>query len=233
AIWQKSDKKNLDSVMFARTSDGGHTWESPRTLLQTQPQDFVQFSQVHVLPDGTLVDVYQLYSQQPNKPITQTSIQVMRSTDRGHTWSLPINGITMTPLYTPAGYTQVQDPETGQIVRDTGNQYSTVNLRNGELHVVWEDGRFSNFQYNDISFSMSADGGLTWSTPIRVNHTPINISPAILQSLLPVMAVAADGTIGITYYDFRFNTTAPGLPTDYWLVRCQPSATKPATNPAN
>jgi len=23
------------------------------------------------------------------------------------------------------------------------------------------------------------------------------------------------------------------LPTDYWLVRCQPSSTKPATNPAN
>jgi len=234
AIWQRGDnRKNLSSVMFARTTDGGQTWEPARTILQTRPQDFVQFSQVQVLPDGTLVDVYQLYSQQPNKPITQTSIQVLRSGDRGKTWSAPIHAIAMTPLYTPEGFTSVVDPETGQIVRDTGNQFSTINQRNGELYAVWEDGRFSNFQNNDIAFSMSADGGLSWSAPIRVNQTPLNIPPANRQSFMPVMAVAGDGTIGVTYYDFRFNDANPGLPTDYWLVKCNPSSTRPATDPAN
>ena len=47
------------------------------------------------------------------------------------------------------------------------------------------------------------------------------------------MAVAADRTIGVAYYDFRFNDGAPGSLTDYWLVHCYPSATTPATNPAN
>jgi len=45
--------------------------------------------------------------------------------------------------------------------------------------------------------------------------------------------VAANGAIGVTYYDFRFNTPAPGLPTDYWLVQCHPTPGAPATNPAN
>jgi hypothetical protein len=47
------------------------------------------------------------------------------------------------------------------------------------------------------------------------------------------VAVGADGTIGVSYYDFRFNDPSPGLPTDRWLVRCQPTANRPATNPAN
>ncbi len=59
--------------------------------------------------------------------------------------------------------------------------------------------RFSNFQYNVIAFSMSAYGGLTWSAPIRVNQTPLNIPPLNRQAFLPFIAVAADGTIGVTY----------------------------------
>ena len=32
---------------------------------------------------------------------------------------------------------------------------------------------------------------------------------------------------------FRFNDPNPGLRTDYWLVHCHPSATTPASDPAN
>ncbi len=80
---------------------------------------------------------------------------------------------------------------------------------------------------------MSANGGLTWSVPIRVNRTPLDIPPANRQAFFPSIAVAADGTIGVSYYDFRFNDANPGLPTDRWLVLCHPSSATPATNPAN
>jgi hypothetical protein len=98
---------------------------------------------------------------------------------------------------------------------------------------VWEDARFSNFQYNDIVFSMSSDGGLSWSPPIRVNQTPLNIPPLNRQAFLPSVAVLGDGTIGVSYYDFRFNDPNPGLPTDYWMATCHPYATTPATDPAS
>ena len=94
-------------------------------------------------------------------------------------------------------------------------------------------GASANFQYNDIAFSMSADGGSTWSDPIRVNQTPLNIPPLNRQAFLPAIAVAANGTIGVSYYDFRFNDANPGVPTDYWLVQCRPSSTATPANAAN
>src|SRR5262249_40453107 len=82
-------------------------------------------------------------------------------------------------------------------------------------------------------FTMSTNGGLSWSTPIPVNQTPTNIPPGNRNAFIPSIAIASDGTIGVTYYDLRFNDPNPGLLTDYWMVRCHPSATTPPTNPAS
>jgi hypothetical protein len=232
AIWLGTSSKKSQAAVFARTTDGGLTWEAPRAIVQTHPQSSMQFNQIFVLPNGTLVDIFEFVEQQPNKPITFTNLQVTRSIDHGQTWSAPINAVTMTPLYRPNGDTLVVDPETGRFVLDPTNPSFAVDGRNGNLYAVWEDGGFSNFQYNDAAFSMSADGGLTWSVPIRVNQTPLNIPPANRQSFFPSIAVAADGTIGVSYYDFRFNNPNPGLPTDRWLVQCHPTSTNAATDPA-
>jgi hypothetical protein len=231
--WLKGGAKTRTPALFSRTTDGGLTWEPPRVLVSPRPQEFVQFSQVFVLPGGALVNLYEHYSQQPNKPITETSIRLLRSSDHGRSWSGEIFAFSMTPLYLPGGATSVVDPETGQTVNDPTNPAFGVDRRNGNLYVVWEEGRFSSFQNNDVAFSMSADAGLTWSAPVRVNQTPLTLPASSRQSFFPIVAVADDGTIAVSYYDFRFNDPSPGLPTDCWLVRCQPSATRPATDPAN
>jgi photosystem II stability/assembly factor-like uncharacterized protein len=222
AIWDGLDAAGGGPAVFSRTTDGGRTWKRARILVQTQPEDFVQFSQILVLPDGTLVDVYELVDGVQGS----VSLQVVRSRDRGQTWSSPTLATTMLPVVTT-------DPETGQFVGDPFNPSLALDKRNGFLYAVWGDGRFSNSAYNDIAFSMSANGGRNWSAPIRVNQTPLNIPAANRHSFLPTIAVAEDGTIGVTHYDFRFNDPTPGLPTDYWLVRCHPSSAKPATDPAN
>jgi hypothetical protein len=235
AVWDESNNVNRGPSGFSRTTDGGLSWDPPRTLVQPPSQNGIQFSQILVLPDGTLADLYMQYeSNLPKKPITQTSLQVLRSTDHGQTWSAPLTAVSMTPLYAPpSNFTLVLDPETGQNVEDPTNPSFAVDRASGNLYAVWEDGRFSNFQYPDIAFSMSADGGFTWSTPIRVNQTPLNIAPLNRQAFIPNIAVAANGSIGVSYYDFRFNTPDPGLPTDRWLVQCRPSAAVPATNPTS
>ena len=61
----------------------------------------------------------------------------------------------------------------------------------------------------------------------------MTVPPLNRQAFYPIIAVANNGAIGVSYYDFRFNTPDPGLPTDYWLVRCRPSSAKPASDPAN
>src|SRR5438552_16084085 len=80
---------------------------------------------------------------------------------------------------------------------------------------------------------MSIDGGATWSTPIKVSQTPTITNRLNQQAFLPAIHVAADGTIAVTYDDFRNNTPAPGAPTDYWIVVCRPAATTPCTDPSN
>jgi hypothetical protein len=232
AIWNGTKSPHSSAAVFSRTTDGGSTWEPPRAIVETPSQSFIQFSQILVLPNGTLVDLYEFYAQQPNGPITQTTLQLLRSADHGQSWSTPVTFVTMTPLYTPEGFTLVVDPETGQLVKDPTNPSFAVDMRNGNLYAVWEDARFANFQYNDIAFSMSADGGTSWSAPIRVNQTPLDIPVANRQSFLPSVAVGANGTIGVSYYDFRLNDSHPGLPTDRWLIQCHPGSNGTATDPA-
>src|SRR5207248_8778041 len=114
-----------------------------------------------------------------------------------------------------------------------GIAFEAVDRHSGTLYAVWEDSRFSHGQYNSIAFADSTDGGLTWSAPIQVNQTPTSIPPADRQAFRPSIAVAADGTIGVTYYDFRLNDAGPGTRTDYWFVGMRPTSQRPATDPSN
>src|SRR5262249_35261839 len=75
--------------------------------------------------------------------------------------------------------------------------------------------------------------GFTWSEPIQINQTPTNIEPGNQQAFLPTIQVAQDGTVGVTYYDFRFNDPQPGLATDYWFVYARPDDPGGLTDPAN
>jgi hypothetical protein len=98
------------------------------------------------------------------------------------------------------------------------------------VYAVWQDGSFSGpprgQEHAGIAFAQSLDGGRTWSKKIEINQVPAT------QAFTPSVAVAADGTVGVTYYDFRTNTSAPGLPTDYWFVHCH-AATQVCANPGS
>jgi hypothetical protein len=128
----------------------------------------------------------------------------------------------------------VTDPDTGALVR-TGPEVPEVAVdpHNGNLYAVWMDSRFSKGQFDSIAFSQSKDGGVQWSTPIEINQTPINIPAGDQQAFTPSISVAANGTVAVTYYDFRFNDPNPGLPTDAWVVFGNPSGPGGLANAAN
>ena len=95
-----------------------------------------------------------------------------------------------------------------------------------------KDIRFGGIE--QVAFSMSTNGGVTWSAPVKINQTPLNTSNRLRQqAIIPTIPVADNGRLIVTYYDFRFNDAQPGLLTDYWLIHCHPSAATPATNPAS
>lgn len=232
AIWDGQSSFHGGAGVFTSTTDGGVNWERPRAIIETAKQSGIQFNQILVLPNGTLVDLFEYAESLPDKPPTSTRLQLLRSADRGLTWSTASNAVTMTPLYRSNGTTLVVNPKTQHFVQDPTNPSFAVDSRNGSLYAVWEDGRFSNFQHNDIAFSMSSDGGSTWSAPVRVNQTPVKIPVTDRQAFHPSVAVGRSGTIGISYYDFRFNNANASMATDRWLVLCRPSSARAASDSA-
>jgi hypothetical protein len=198
----------IEPEMFSRTTDGGQTWEEPRVIYDGGVGIYTYDSHILVLPDGTVLNIFTEYSSSTN-----VQLLAMRSTDKGQTWESPVQVAAMQGV-------QVTDPDTGQLARTSwyGTLSAAVDPNSGNLYVVWEDARFSGGQYNGIALSMSTGGGFSWSAPVQVNQTPTDIAPADRQAFVPSVQVAGDGTVGVTYYDFRFNDADPGLPTDYWFV---------------
>jgi hypothetical protein len=155
-------------------------------------------------------------------------MQVQRSTDRGVTWSAPIQ-------VAPERAVRVFDPDTGAPVRAGGGlpdiavDLNATSPGYGNIYAVWGDSFGSEKTklkpHSTIVFTESTDGGLTWSPLSRIDRS------GDVQAFTPSVHVASDGTVGVTYYDFRNNTSAPGLPTDHWFIHCHP--TSDCTDPAN
>ena len=240
AIWDRLRKPgNAQSInvetscalrgdtLFSRTTDGGGTWEPARTIYTRTSLTGTIGNQIAVLPDGTLVDIFD-FVQGCGKNFPGFDIKVMRSTDKGQTWSASTE-------VAPERAVRVFDPDTGHGVRAGGGLPDIAVDRNplspgdGNLYAAWGDSFGSGknkTKHSTIVFTESTDGGVTWSPLARIDQSPDDV-----QAFTPAIQVASDGTIGVTYYDFRKNTPEPGLPTDEWFIHCHPS--NDCTDPAN
>lgn len=205
AVWDRLSAANDGPAWFARTVDGGTSWEAARAIFDPGAGNQTLGNLILVLPGGTLVNLFIEIDSLPGGAIS-THIRAIRSADHGDTWSAPVTVAESQSI-------GAIDPQTGAGIRDGSDLFSATADRSGTLYVAWQDSRFSFGAHDGIALSRSADGGLSWSAPVRVNGEPDVIA------FTPTVHVRDDGVIGVSYYDFRSDTSSPAtLLTDYWLA---------------
>ena len=128
---------------------------------------------------------------------TTSAIMFSKSTDGGVTWSVPVTiaSANLTPDSCGAFYGCL--PNTGERISNvppidvdrSGGQF------NNHLYVAYYNWTGSQMQ---VKLVQSADGGTTWSTPIRVTH-------AANDEFFPWLTTNAKGFVGVTWLDRRLD----------------------------
>jgi hypothetical protein len=201
-VWDRLTGNN-GPTWLARTTDGGATWEPARNIYDPGANSQTLNNQIVVLPNGTLIN---FFTELVNVGPQDARLRIIRSADRGVTWSPPI---TISDLQSAGTF----DTETGIGIRDGSAIGAIAAGQDGTLAVVWQDSRFPGGAHDKVAFSRSVDGGLTWTPPLRIN------GDVSVPALIPSVTIRTDGMIGVNYYDLRSNTADPAtLPTDTWLA---------------
>jgi hypothetical protein len=242
-------------IYFTRTTDGGDSFEPARKIYETGANKQTLGNQIVVEPasrGGSLFNFFADITNASNRRggIGPVKLSYIRSDDRGETWTLPTRVDDMIPMSliigrefeTPIDVEPVPCPDptdNGACPIRAGDLLPevAVNPVNGNLYAVWMDARFDGglflVDHDNIAFTQSLDGGQSWSAPIKVNKTPTGEPNFDQQAFTPSVHVDNNGTVVVTYYDFRNNTTDPAaLDTDYFAVSCE-SASEGCTNPAS
>ena len=235
AVWDRLDNAgNADPVQvflhaigsrgptwFSRTTNGGESWEPARMIYDPGEVNQTIGNQIVVRPNGDLFDFFDvIFTFKNSNQIRGFNVGFIRSSDKGATWS-------GAKIIDKLNRVTVRDPDNGRIVRTADfNPDVAVDPASGNLYAVWQDGRFSGGARSDIAFTMSTDGGSSWSPTVKLDQNSAGTS-----AFLPSVHVAADGTVGVSYYDFRNNTPATGLPTDHWFLHCHSNTD--CSDPAN
>lgn len=221
---------------LARATDGA--WEPARAIYD--PGDDAQTigNLIVVLPDGTLVCAFDLITG-ASSTVPNHMLAVIRSVDHGLTWS----GAKVIAAMRAAGAEAGEAGEAGERKGDAGERRSdpgdsaesvgaptlriarrapirtgadlpqaAVDRTSGAIYLAWEDSPAANVP-DAVMLVRSTDGGVSWSAPIAVNGA------LDVDAFTPSVAVATDGTVGVSYFDLR--AARPGAdppPTTPWLA---------------
>lgn len=210
---------------FSKTTDGGQSWSPGRVIFDPGEKDQTIGNQI-VEPaagpaKGVLIDGFDLITTKGGKGKHQSStdsVAVIRSTNGGASWSAPI-------IVSPeqVGHVSIA----GVPVRSSDQLPEFATDPKGNLYAVWQDARFSTTGASKIAFSMSTDGGLTWSRPIQADQSAPD-APAFV----PQIHASSDGTVGLNYYELAPTSISPGL-TNAEIAHCHSSCSSPGSWSAN
>ncbi|WJH33743.1 glycoside hydrolase [Paenibacillus sp. CC-CFT747] len=206
-VWNRGTATTVATI-FSKTTDGGRSWSKPKVIFPPGEGNQTFGNQIIVdARTGTLYNFFNWTKGTASKN-PENWITVQSSKDGGQTWS---KGRIIAPFDSVA----VVDPVTGKTIRGGGDMLpeAAIHQRTGELYVVWQSAKFSAGKYDEIALTRSTDGGITWSSPIRVNP------PSGTAAFTPMVRINEAGVVGVTYYRIVNNRHSPKtLPVDYWFT---------------
>ncbi len=171
-----ADERRADKAwdVYARRSpDGGATWEREQVLSRFPRQTLADLA---VRPEMTSDGQDRFWVVWLGLRNGQSRFYLSRSVDGGRTWADPV-------------------PLSGESQSVFGQRL----VRSGErLLLVWQDARTGKDRIYAVT---SADGGVTWTAPTRVDHVPAADSKVFASS--PSVVLGPDGEAFVTWYDGR------------------------------
>ena len=109
AVWDRLDSNGGGPTFFARTVDGGGSWEAARLIYDPGIGNQTIGNLLLSLPNGALLVIFtELATMQTGLSGT---LKVTRSTDHGGSWSVPLTIAAELPAGT-------RDPSSGMYIRD-------------------------------------------------------------------------------------------------------------------
>jgi hypothetical protein len=204
-------------IMFSRSTNGGMSFSTPIQLSGTGTRN--QGSEPVVGPNG---EIYVTWWQASGPGGSR--IMVAKSTNGGVSFGAPV---PVSPV-TPIGFSS------GSLLgnfRVNSFPRIDVNQSNGNVYIAFAS-RPGNGDSGDAFFVRSTNGGATWSSPLRIND-----DPGDNDQFFPDLAVGADGTIRVIWYDKRRDpnnvamTVFTAVSTDGGLSFGPNQAVTPATFP--
>jgi hypothetical protein len=178
-------------MYFFRSTDNGNTFGPLGGTLIAPASPSPQGAFIAVGPDHAL---YAFYFQQTSPQ----RIFVRKSTDFGLTFGAPIEVATLstTAGNGDQGLTGLRQGETTfAAFRSNAFPHVAVNPVSGHIYVTYADNP-PGVDKADVFFTISSNGGLTWTAPVRVNS-----DATTTDQWQPTIAVSPDGSkVGIFYY---------------------------------
>jgi hypothetical protein len=199
-------------IELVASKDGGDTWSAPVVLdrqCNLMLEENLSGSQVVVGPKGEVYVAYTHFNQK------NAEMRIRSSQDGGATFA-PTVVVAEATTASSLGFASLAgDFRTNPFPTLAVDSFGGANL--GALYMAWTDATLNQvpdvvanlifgdpvYSFGDIVFSISRDGGNTWSAPKLVSPTPASFKGAGRDQFMPGVAVDAQGHLAVCYSDRR------------------------------